>query len=70
MSEPERRPGFRVANPAAEKLMAEVRKLSDQIDQMRKVKKHNYSSGYALAKALRQRNEKQAELRAMFRVAE
>jgi hypothetical protein len=58
-----------VANPAAEKLLAEVRKLTDQIEQMRKIKKHTYSSGQALAKALKKRHEKQEELRAMFRVA-
>jgi hypothetical protein len=37
---------------------------------MRKIKKHNYSSGQALAKALKKRHEKQEELRAMFRVAD
>lgn len=70
MSEPERRPGFRVANPEAEKLMADVRRLSDTIDQLRKTKKHTYASGSQLAKALALRNEKQDELRKMFRVAD
>jgi hypothetical protein len=63
-------PGFRVPNAAAEKLLADVRRLTDQIDQMRKIKKHTYSSGQAMAKAIKARYEKQEEMRAMFRVAD
>lgn len=66
----DKRPGFRVANPKAEKLLADVRRLTDTIAQMRLIKKHTYSSGQALAKALKTRYEKQEELRAMFRVAD
>lgn len=70
MGEPVRHPGFRVANPEADKIMAEVRRLSDQIDQMRQIKKHTYSSGQAMAKTLKKRHDLQEQLRAMFRVAE
>lgn len=67
--ESRRQPGFRVRHAEAEKLLKDVAALTDKIEQMRKVKKHTYSSGQALAKMLKQRHEKQEELRAMFRVA-
>lgn len=70
MSESRRQPGFRVPNAAAQKLLDDVRKLTDTIEQMRQIKKHNYMSGQAMAKAIRKRHEKQEELRAMFRVAD
>lgn len=70
MSESRLYPGFRVPNAAAQKLLDEVRRLTDAIEQMRQIKKHSYSSGQAMAKAIKRRHDKQEELRAMFRVAD
>lgn len=52
-----------------EKLLAETRKLTDQLREMRKQKTRSYAHGCAIQKAHKRREEIIATLRTMFHMA-